>query len=309
MPSASDPYKSHDYVEQMKSLVALEQDRSPTDFMQRTLMACLLLKVLQRAGFFGKWKETQDYQDLTEDELFVGQLLLRHLQVLQFNAHEIGVQCKIEQNNKFHSIELAYGIYPTISLMNHSCYPGCMRFFDGSKMVVVTVRPLQKGDMISENYGPKFTAEDYITRQRKLNSRYWFRCHCEACIGRWPTYDNLEVQAVKKTLLCSKCHTKLPYATPDQPNVTCSKCSLTTHYGQVMKSVQENEKLFENGKRLMDDWTKREEAISAFCEFVNKASVMVASPYRELHLAQDSLRHLIFTRGTIHTVHTYPSKK
>lgn len=28
--------------------------------------------------------------DLSEDELLIGSLLLRHLQILQFNAHEVG---------------------------------------------------------------------------------------------------------------------------------------------------------------------------------------------------------------------------
>lgn len=93
-------------------------------------MSAFLLKVLQRAHFFGKWDEdgmricvyfviiiqwkkstlieiltTENFfinripfhvtvnkpdADLSEDELLIGSLLLRHLQILQFNAHEVG---------------------------------------------------------------------------------------------------------------------------------------------------------------------------------------------------------------------------
>jgi hypothetical protein len=54
VPSAKQPHDPSSYLS-VYSLVGLEKQREPLDFLQRTLMAVLLLKVLQRSGYFGPW--------------------------------------------------------------------------------------------------------------------------------------------------------------------------------------------------------------------------------------------------------------
>lgn len=66
---------------------------------------------------------------LTPEELFVGELLLRHLQLLQFNAHEIS-ELQLEapmKLNSARSVFLGGGLFPTLALFNHSCDPGIIR--------------------------------------------------------------------------------------------------------------------------------------------------------------------------------------
>jgi hypothetical protein len=67
--------------------------------------------------------------ELTQDEVFVGGLLLRHLQLLQFNAHEIS-ELQLESPRKLNSarsVFLGGGLFPTLALFNHSCDPGIVR--------------------------------------------------------------------------------------------------------------------------------------------------------------------------------------
>ncbi|CAL4122946.1 unnamed protein product [Meganyctiphanes norvegica] len=312
-----DREKCADYLKKLNLLVSLEEHRSPTDFFQRTLMACLLLKVLQRSHFFYKWTgdleaEIQGEEDLTEVELRVGAILLKQLQVIQFNAHTIGALASIEGRelslSNTRPVKIASGLYPTMSLLNHSCYGGCVRYYEGSKMVMITVRPVLKGEMICENYGPKFTKDEFTARQRKLYSRYWFRCGCEACTGRWPTYEHFEELSSQLKILCPKCLTIFPNVNLDVPMVKCTKCCGSSNLSLIMKNIKENESSFRQGMLLMEDWKNREKAISAFTEFVNLAARMVAPPYREMHLAQDHLRTLIFTRGKMHTLPNPKSK-
>lgn len=71
---------------QVYSLCTNANMRSPEDFLQRTLMAGFLLRCLQKSGYFGT---KGDNIIPTEDEYCVGEMLLYHLQMLQFNAHEI----------------------------------------------------------------------------------------------------------------------------------------------------------------------------------------------------------------------------
>jgi len=68
-------------------------------------------------------------ESLGADEIFIGSLLLRHLQLLQFNAHEIFETC-MEARNKFQGSKNVYvgvGIYPTVAMFNHDCHPALAR--------------------------------------------------------------------------------------------------------------------------------------------------------------------------------------
>ena len=67
--------------------------------------------------------------ELTQDEVFVGGLLLHHLQLLQFNAHEIS-ELQLESSEKLNTARSAFlggGLFPTLALFNHSCDPGLVR--------------------------------------------------------------------------------------------------------------------------------------------------------------------------------------
>lgn len=97
-------------------------------------MAIILLRFLQKSNFF----ETQPSNELTEDEVLIGGLLLHNLQLLQFNAHEISeLQFNADHPgdiNKATSTFIAGGLFPTLALFNHSCEPGIVRYFSGSKV-------------------------------------------------------------------------------------------------------------------------------------------------------------------------------
>lgn len=59
-------------------------------------------------------------------------------------------------------------------------------------MVIRANRPFKPGDVIPENYGPVFLMKTLPERQRSLQSRYWFKCHCTACKEDWPGLDKLQ---------------------------------------------------------------------------------------------------------------------
>ena len=61
VPSPATPHDPSSYMS-VHRLVALEEERDPLDFLQRTLMAILLLKILQRAGYFGPWDDESKYR-------------------------------------------------------------------------------------------------------------------------------------------------------------------------------------------------------------------------------------------------------
>lgn len=71
-------------------LATLSHLRSDKDFFDRTFMALFLFQCLRASGFLPtRHRYEEDALNITDDEIFVASLLLRHLQLLQFNAHEI----------------------------------------------------------------------------------------------------------------------------------------------------------------------------------------------------------------------------
>jgi hypothetical protein len=129
------------------NMVGLNEQRWTEDLFNRSLMAVGLLKILKAAGYFLHESVPDVY---TDDEIFIGSLLLHHLNVLQFNAHEIYEFCRGDRGRlkpcKNNLIGL--GVYPRASYFNHSCHPGTARINIGNKLVVKALHPIQKGDMM-----------------------------------------------------------------------------------------------------------------------------------------------------------------
>ena len=67
---------------QILSLVGLEETRWPEDFLVRSAMALILLGVLRSSGYFGVVKNSGAAESYTPNELFIGSLILKHLQVI-----------------------------------------------------------------------------------------------------------------------------------------------------------------------------------------------------------------------------------
>ena len=79
-------YPPDDY-RSVHQLATLSHLRTSKDFFDRTLMALFLFQCLRATGYLNH--QPDDPQCVTEEDLFIASLLLRHLQFLQFNAHEI----------------------------------------------------------------------------------------------------------------------------------------------------------------------------------------------------------------------------
>jgi SET and MYND domain-containing protein 4 len=166
--------------------------REVEDYFQRALMSAFMLRCLQKAEFFGR--RMTEAADPYPHELEIGALILRLLQALQFNAHEIyetklGVPHRISDSKV---IYIGVGIYRTGALFNHECYPSVTRYFCGTSMVLNTIRPVEQNAIVAENYGPMFTRQSLEERQRNLKARYWFKCECKACTENWPMLKTMD---------------------------------------------------------------------------------------------------------------------
>ena len=186
-------------------LVAHTKDRSTSDLFRRSIMSVLLVKCLDAAGYFGQRASRGESTDV----ICVGSHLLRMLQVLPCNAHEISEFLQIDKDLvNSHTIEIAAAIYATFSLFNHCCDPCVTRNFYGDTCVMRSIQTIPKGDEVLDNYGHVSAVTPLAERQAELKKQYYFTCYCPACIEGWPLYAELETRV--PILKCRRCDQRVP---------------------------------------------------------------------------------------------------
>ncbi|XP_050684054.1 SET and MYND domain-containing protein 4 [Leptidea sinapis] len=295
----------HDHLEmtaaQIYSLCTHSQLRKGSDYLKRIVMSMFLTECLKKGGFFNKLNK----EDSAKAQISICELIVRNLQLLQFNAHEIYETVRgkhLFTGSK--PVYIAVGIYPTGALFNHECYPAVARYFDGRNIILRAIRPLSPGETVSENYGPHFLIRNLRERQRALACRYWFKCECIACREEWPLLKQMR-DDLPPYLRCSSpsCSGKFQASLKCLPN-KCSKCSSPIDENLVKNNLLIIDKCsadYQEGAKLMEKECILE-ATSTLCAAVDSLHEIGRPPHRETHLAQESLRTLFAAMGNTYRV-------
>ncbi|XP_065209611.1 SET and MYND domain-containing protein 4-like [Planococcus citri] len=291
-------YKSSDY-ETVFHLVTHEERRKPEDILNRIHMALFLTKCLKVGGYFG---EDCINEKLTNDEIFITKLLLHHLQVSQFNSHEIS-ELRIKNHDLINSSSEFIGgaIYPTLALFNHSCNPGVIRYFDGTRVITRAIRNIRKGEMIAENYGPIFTETEKIERQRVLREQYWFECHCEACTNNWPTMSDMSHEENIRFRCTKKDCRSLILVNQNCDNfiAKCDACSENNNILKALKSLQETNEKFKMAQTLMR-LEKVDDVLDIALPILNLLDETLVPPFKDYYLCAQIIRTCFLTKGNIY---------
>lgn len=140
-----------------------------------------------------------------DKQLYVSSLLLRYILQLIANGHAITksntLLSKNDSSMKQQDI-VATGIYPSASMMNHSCDPNIINIFVGQYLIVRASRDIGQNEEIFNCYGPHYRHMTTEDRQKILKSQYCFTCKCKACTLPKLQYFIERFNAVK----CLKCN-------------------------------------------------------------------------------------------------------
>ncbi|XP_038209258.1 SET and MYND domain-containing protein 4 [Zerene cesonia] len=309
------PYKTSDYKNILK-LVSHEDKRTKQDFLHRSQMAVFLVKLLELSGYFDdkprdKPIEIDEIKSMSisnkhlEDLELFGGLLLKNLQVLQFNAHEVfELQCpkpRLEQNIIKHngvSVFIAGAVFPTLALFNHSCDPGVVRYFCGPYIVVRAVKNIRKGEEVAENYGPIFTTMPKDKRQAQLKDQYWFDCKCLPCEQDWPLYEKMTENYMRfKCDSDQPCSNVIPVAHDcTEFMVKCGLCQQYTNILKGLKSLQDTEVMYKLGRAAMEEG-KYGQAMKKLVEVLKLYDTTLAPPYQSYYDCVQDLRRCMLSLG------------
>lgn len=197
----SDCYKSIHNLEGNTDL------RNVTYLFGRSVVTCCMLHILDLSTDFFKREfvdidfdsiqmfiELEKKTGLQWDKIFAGGLLLKYLQSMASNAHEISEMRIMPASDecRIASSEIGSAAYALLSLINHSCDPNVVRHsYCGSDVVLTAIQFIKKGDQIFDNYGFHHATHNREERHSHLKSQYHFTCQCIACAENWPLYVNL----------------------------------------------------------------------------------------------------------------------
>ncbi|XP_034659633.1 SET and MYND domain-containing protein 4 [Drosophila subobscura] len=279
-----------------ENLCSHEDVRQAEDYLQRSLMAGFIMRILQKAQYFGQ-RKTEGVNP-TAVELQVATALLGLLQVLQYNAHEI-YQTQVTDEHPFEgskTVHVGAGLYGTGSYFNHECWPSVASYFVGKKLVLAATKPHRPHEVVAVNYGPIFTNTNLKERQRSLRGRYSFSCSCMACQENWPLLQKLDKQ-VRFWCTSANCVNLLKFPKDLAKDVRCPRCRKNISLKESVARLIKIEELYREAAQAMQA-QKTNEAIELFKEGIDLFFQVAALPHKDTLLAQHSLTKCVANTGT-----------
>lgn len=226
-----------------------------------------------------------DATDWSSEMWLLGSAVLRHILQLRCNAQAILI---LQDTGAAHlpvqssrEIRIATAIFPTLSLLNHSCCPNTSLVFStgadavptdsdlsadcsscvaectskarGVTATVRAARAIMPGQEILHCYGPHSSRMVTQERQRLLQEQYYFLCQCEACALQLQQEEDEGREGRQQRpsaggsphesgLLCGKCKGSLKKIREERG--TLFICSLSS-CGHLMSSSEVNSRLQE----------------------------------------------------------------
>ncbi|EFA76050.1 SET domain-containing protein [Heterostelium album PN500] len=82
---------------------------------------------------------------------------------------------------RYVTVKVAYVIFPTASLLNHSCDNNTLVQYKGNSILIKSLKDIEKNEEVSISYGPHIYHLDLRERLKALKSEYFFICRCKSC--------------------------------------------------------------------------------------------------------------------------------
>uniref|UniRef100_A0A336LV57 CSON001820 protein n=1 Tax=Culicoides sonorensis TaxID=179676 RepID=A0A336LV57_CULSO len=171
------------------SLATNSSQRSDEDIFKRSNLLAQTWHALYYQSDIKQLLKTPELENLFLDTL------LHFSQLAATNSHELLYMKKtpdekIEDEGLYSPQKFGSGLFPVISLLNHSCAPNVCRSNSDGVVAIMVIRHIKPGDQLFDNYGADHLYHTRVERHMKLSS-YLFNCKCEACLKDYPKFEQL----------------------------------------------------------------------------------------------------------------------
>ncbi|XP_066256363.1 SET and MYND domain-containing protein 4-like [Euwallacea similis] len=161
------------------------------------LVSTIVVTYLKNYTDFFVWYLKQEKcpkKDLKDLENFIGGLITKHIAQMTCNSsiieHWTCSSSEILLPDVL--ISTACGMFPSVSIMNHSCRPNVSNFFICDTIVVKALEDISENQEIFNCYGVDYRTTSREERQKLCRSLYHFECKCEICSDELKEMDLLD---------------------------------------------------------------------------------------------------------------------
>ncbi|KAK1384417.1 histone-lysine N-methyltransferase ASHR1 [Heracleum sosnowskyi] len=170
---------------------------------------------------------------------------------------------------------LGTGLYPVISIINHSCLPNSVLVFEGKMAVVRAVQPVPRGSEVLISYIE--TAGSTLTRQKTLKEQYYFTCTCSRCSNLGQPND-IEESSVLEGYRCkdANCNGFL-LCDSDNKGFICQQCGLLRDREDLKKILGELKLTTEKASMNYSSGNRAE--ASALYKMIEKLQLKLCHPF------------------------------
>ncbi|XP_045803269.1 histone-lysine N-methyltransferase ASHR1 [Trifolium pratense] len=170
---------------------------------------------------------------------------------------------------------LGTGLYPVVSIINHSCLPNSVLVFEGRVASVRALQHVPKGTEVLISYIE--TAGSTVIRQKALKEQYLFTCVCPRC-SKLGQYEDVRENAILEGYRCKTetCDGFL-LRTTDGKAFQCQECGLVRDKEEIKQIATEIKLLSEEASKPSSS-DNYQDAISIY-KMIEKLQTKLYHPF------------------------------
>uniref|UniRef100_A0A8D8GLA4 Protein-lysine N-methyltransferase SMYD4 n=1 Tax=Culex pipiens TaxID=7175 RepID=A0A8D8GLA4_CULPI len=288
LDTAEAEHKEYPYGKVLRLVTNFEQ-MDVMDILQYSLTAYMLSVYL--SGFTDFFQQLGDLINVMSKEnwfIYCGAVIFRHIGQLVCNGHAISeLRGSFASENNcleadsfnikagflhryFESTRVFTGIFPQISMFNHSCEPNIRNTFNKNTLTVYAAKDISVGGEIFNCYGPNFKLMCKDERKSALRQQYGFECKCSRCASKndeaYESFEHYKCPFAK----CSKYFMLKENADPFEKDIKCPMCKriidCSTFQLIAAGMTSEQESGYEEFDEAMDAYSKCKTVLSEYHE-------------------------------------------
>ena len=284
----------------LHNLLPHTESRPLSELFQYTILAVFLLKIARYTDFLDEvnqltLKEKEKLNGFSD--ITLGGVLLKFLQIIACNGIEVTEMSVGSNLQKTNPDSVGLALYPTVSLLNHSCNPALELIFYNNHCVARPIRNIPANAELTIDYGYIYYAMPKEQRQTNLRSQYHFRCDCEACVLNWSIKNELSDGI--PPLKCIYCQVPLMLYGQNNPlEVVCENCNAIhnpiEYFQKLTDSSKKCEQMIERARMF-----EIQDAIPHIERHIALLEEYVLLPWKEYTLCVSTLKQCYRMLGNV----------